>query len=756
MPKNYELMIKELIDWLDNWPRMGEAPEKAHMSSDLYPYTHLFSPIQVNQLRLKNRLVMGPMGNISLAEEMGRPSQKMIDYFSERAAGGVGLITSGLIPVSQKVDPTVTEPGDRSIFPRIDGSRTVFSGWRIIAEAVHAFGARFFIQLTPGLGRVGSPECLLKKHTLPVSASWNPNFYLPALPCRPLTDGECWKIIHAAGQAAADAKALLIDGVYLHGHEGYLLEQLTNPAFNRRKIGRFAGWQVFGIETVKEIRRRTGPDYPLMYRIDLSLALNATYGEKMQTVSPLKHFRNERTVDMTLDYMGSLVKAGVDLFDVDLGCYDNWWLPHPPSSIPSGCFLQVSEIVKEFFKQENVLSNAGLPVPVVGVGKLGYPDLAEQALRDGKCDMVILARPLLADPNWANKAYAGKTREIRPCIGDQDACLNEFIEGGHPQCSVNPRTGFEDVIERDLQPAQKPLKVAVVGAGPAGVKCAVTAALRGHQVVLYEKNAHIGGMLLPAARPRIKYEIANYLDYLCNLVERTAENHALTLKLDTQVTFSLLENAGFDVIVICSGGKFVLPPIPGVESPQVLNAAEVLIGAEKAAQAQNIVVVGGGVIGCESAHFLAVEMGKRVTVIEMLPEIMKGVCTANRGHLIRMLEKAGVKLLNCSRLVEIQPGKVLVERNVSGTVPDPYNTWSPLLPENISNPLARPLHTEIRVFTIDADLVVLASSLQPDQELYNTCLQGRSAAQIYQIGDAFEIKGVFEAVKAGFAVGRLI
>jgi 2-enoate reductase len=756
MPKNYELMIKDLIDWLDNWPGMGEAPEKAHMSSDLYPYTHLFSPIQVNQMRLKNRLVMGPMGNISLAEEMGRPSQKMIDYFTERAAGGVGLITSGLIPVSQKVDPTVTEPGDRSIFPRIDGSRTVFSGWRIIAEAVHAFGARFFIQLTPGLGRVGSPECLLKKYTLPVSASWNPNFYLPALPCRPLTDGECWKIIHATGQAAADAKALLIDGVYLHGHEGYLLEQLTNPAFNRRKIGRFAGRQVFGIETVKEIRRRTGPDYPLMYRIDLSLALNATYGEKMQTVSPLKNFRNERTVDMTLDYMGSLVKAGVDLFDVDLGCYDNWWLPHPPNSIPSGCFLQVSEIVKEFFKQENVLSNAGLPVPVVGVGKLGYPDLAEQALRDGKCDMVMLARPLLADPHWANKAYAGKTREIRPCIGDQDACLNEFIEGGHPQCSVNPRTGFEDVIERDLQPTQKPLKVAVVGAGPAGVKCAVTAALRGHQVVLYEKNAHIGGMLLPAARPRIKYEIANYLDYLCNLVERTAEKHALTLKLDTQVTTSLLENAGFDVIVICSGGKFALPPIPGVESPQVLNAAEVLMGSEKAAQAQNIVVVGGGVIGCESAHFLAVEMGKRVTVIEILPEIMKGVCTANRGHLIRMLEKAGVKLLNCTRLVEIQPGKVLVERNVSRTVPDPYNTWSPLLPENISNPLARPLRTEIRVFTIDADLVVLASSLQPDQELYNACLQGRSAAQIYQIGDAFEIKGVFEAVKAGFAVGRLI
>jgi 2-enoate reductase len=334
--------------------------------------------------------------------------------------------------------------------------------------------------------------------------------------------------------------------------------------------------------------------------------------------------------------------------------------------------------------------------------------------------------------------------------------LNEFIEGGQPQCSVNPRTGFEDVIERELHPVQTTLKVAVVGAGPAGVMCAVTAALRGHTVTLYEKNACIGGMLLPGARPKIKYEIANYLEYLNNLIERTAESHALAVKLDTQVTPGLLKNAGFDAIAICTGGKFSLPPIPGVESLQVLNAAEVLIGPEKAALAENIVVVGGGIIGCECAHFLAVEMGKQVTVVEMLPEIMRGVCTANRGHLIRMLEKAGVKLLNCTRLVEIQPGKVIVERNMSKTVPDPYNTWSPLLPENVNNPLAKKLSLDIHRQELAAGLIVLASGLEPDRELYNDCLQLGSAALIYQIGDAFEIKGVFEAVKAGYAVGRVI
>ena len=166
------------------------------------------------------------------------------------------------MPVSFDVDPSLTEPGDLTILPRIDRSRTVFPGWSILAEGVHSYGARFFIQLTPGLGRVGSPECLVKKFKLPVSASWNPNFYMPAIPCRPLTDGECRKIIKNAGQAAADARALLIDGVYLHGHEGYLLEQMTNTAFNRRKLGRFSDWQAFGIELVKQIRRRCGDRYP--------------------------------------------------------------------------------------------------------------------------------------------------------------------------------------------------------------------------------------------------------------------------------------------------------------------------------------------------------------------------------------------------------------------------------------------------------------------------------------------------------------
>lgn len=754
MRKMDESFLTDLLDSFPQWFENESQFSEARLDNKLFPYDKLFSPIQINSIKVKNRIVMGPMGNISMAEEMGRPANKMVQYFTERAKGGVGLITSGLVPISQNIDPTVTELGDRSYFPRIDRSRTVFAGWRDLAENIHAHGAHFFIQLTPGLGRVGSPESMIKKYKLPVSASWNPNFYLTSVPCRPLTDGECRRIIKAAGQAAADAKAALIDGVYLHGHEGYLLEQMTNSAFNRRKMGRYANWQTFGLDMVKEIRKRAGNRYPIMYRIDLSLALNAVYGERMNTVSTLKKFKNERTIAMTLDYMENLVKAGVDIFDVDLGCYDNWWLPHPPNSMPSGCYLPVSRLVKQYFTEKNILSNVGLPVPIVAVGKLGYPDLAEKALRDEACDMIMLARPLLADPQWPNKAFSGRVKDIRPCIGDQEACINEFVEGGHPQCAVNPRTGFEDVYSAELPPIDSIKQIAVVGAGPAGVICATIAAKRGHKVTLYEKQDRIGGMLVPGSKPRIKYEVANYLGYLQHQVDLAVDNGNLTVKTGIETSAGDLKRLGYDAIIVCTGGTPVHPSISGLDLPHVVQAVDVLRNPDLAIQAQNVVVVGGGAVGCECAHFLSAELGKKVTVIEMLEAFMIGLCTANRGHMIHELEKMNVPLMNCTRLKSVQPGSITVEQNVSNTLPSPYITWTPLLPENIENPLARPVRQQLEEKVLPADLVVLALGLRPNTRIYDECVEKNAAPQVLQIGDAFQIRRVFEAVKAGYAVGR--
>jgi 2-enoate reductase len=722
------------------------------MGNALHPYDSLFSPITINKVTVKNRLVMGPMGNISMCDETGRPNEKMLQYSFERAKGGVGLITTGLVPVSHKQDNTITELGDLSYFPRIDRSRTVYMGWRDLAQGVHVYGAKIFVQLTPGLGRVGNPQCLLTKLKLPQSASLNPNFYMPQVPSVPMSGRKLRAIVKNMGQGAADAKAFGLDGAYLHGHEGYLLEQMTNPAYNRRKLGRYSDWQAFGIDCAAEMRKRVGPHFPIMYRIDLSLALNETYGEDIKNTS-LKKFTNGRTIEMTLNYMENLVKAGVDIFDVDLGSYDNWWLPHPPASMPPGCFLEVSQTVKEHFKKIGIKSNAGLEVPVVAVGKLGYPDLAEKALRDNKCDMVMLARPLLADPDWPNKAYAGKTQSIIPCIGCQEGCINEFVEGGHPQCAVNPRTAFENVQSSQLAPALKKKKIAVVGSGPAGVTAAVIAAKRGHDVTLVEKSGRVGGRLIAGSAPKFKYELANYLAYLEGLLK---EESGIKVLLNTTADTQWLAKQGFDSIVFACGTKESIPQLPGLDGVKAVRATDLLLDEKLLSSAKKAVVVGGGMVGCEAAYWLKFEKGLDVKVIEMDKYIMNHVCTANRGHLIHHLQKAGVELLNCAKVVGFGKGTVKVAKNVSPTVPNPYITWHPILPENIHNPMEPKLIVDEKEIELEADIVVIATGGRPDDAAFFDAQAKRAALEIHNIGDSFEAGLVLQATRSAYRLAASI
>lgn len=746
-------LVQKLVDGYGNWVQ-GECENRsggtARMTKNLYPYDAIFSPIKINGITIKNRVVMGPMGNIDMCEETGRPNDKMLQYFFARAKGGVGLLTTGLIPISHGIDNTVTEPFKLSYFPRIDGTRTNLVGWRDLAQGCHTFGSKIFIQLTPGLGRVGNPQCVIDRKKFPVSASLNPNFYIPQLPCFPLRGKNLRKIIKNAGQASADAKECGLDGVYLHGHEGYLLEQLTNPAFNRRIMGRYSDWQRFGIDIVSEIRERVGANYPIMYRIDLSLALNETYGEEGMKIKQLKKFTNGRLIDDTLNYMENLVRAGVDIFDVDLGCYDNWWLPHPPAGMPAGCFLDISRTAKEYFKNKGIVSNVGVEVPIVAVGKLGYPDIAEKAIRDGDCDMVMLARPLLADPEWCNKAYAGDVEKICPCIGCQEGCINEFVEGGHPQCAVNPKTGFEDVLPLALPQTELVKNICVVGGGPAGIIFALTAAKRGHNVELLEKSNILGGKVLCGSVPKIKFDFENYHKYLENQVKEGQLMTNFKLKLNTEATLEHLKSSNYDTVVFAYGTKNITPRIPGIENVNVVQATELLANPKLMGEAKKIVVVGGGVVGCETAYWLKYEYNRNVTVVEILPHFMMGVCTANRGHLIHYLNKENVQLINCAKVTSFKKNLVIINKNISKGVPNPYNTWQPILPANILNPLAKNIGDENVNKGLEADLVVLAMGGRADESMYFEAQKSHVAKELYNIGDSAKPGRILEASRAAY------
>ena len=590
----------------------------------------LFEPINIGGCKIKNRLVMAPMGNINMADPIGRPLNKMIEYFGLRAKGGCGLLITGLVPVSYGIDHTVEEDNDTTYFPRIDGSsRTRMSGWRDLTSKVHAYDSKIFMQLTAGLGRVGSPESFLKGKMLK-SASINKNFYVPVVPHLPLTDRAIKKIVKSFGQCAVNAKACGFDGIHLHGHEGYLMDQLTSKPWNRRKFGRYSNLHQFAIDVVKEIKHRCGDDFPIIYRIDLTQGLRESYGDEIFK----KRFKNmERSIEDGLKLCKELAQAGVDAFDVDKGCYDNWFYPHPPAYFKDMIYVkEMAGVLKEYFKKENI------DKPVIAVGKMGKPEIAEKVLKNEYADMVMLGRPLLADPYWPDKVKQGKEDEINHCIGDQEGCVHSFIHGGHPCCTVNPYTGFEDV--KKLEITNEPKNVAVIGAGPAGIEASKTLIDRNHKVTLFEAKSKIGGQFELNDEISIKHDVKRYLKNQRHIIKKYIDK-GLILKLNTKPDIKeLAEN--FDVVILATGVKENIPKIKGVEKVKATTAREFLENKLQLPQnTKEILVVGGGAVGCEIAYTIAKENDVQVTIVEMQKYLMNNIVHSNRSMLLWLMSGMG-------------------------------------------------------------------------------------------------------------------
>lgn len=720
-------------------------------------YDKLFAPGWIGKCKVKNKIIMAPMGNINMADPIGRPLPKMIEYFTERAKGGAGLLITGLVPVSQGIDPTVSEDSDTTYFPRIDGSsRTRLSGWRDLTAAVHSYDAKLFVQLTAGMGRVGSPECALKGK-IPKSASVNRNFYVPQIPHLPLTDRQIRKIVKNFGQSAVNAKVAGADGVQLHGHEGYLMDQLTSAPWNRRKLGRYKNKSQFAVDVVREIKKRCGENFPVIYRIDLTQALEESYGKEVFQ----KNFHGmERKEEEGLELCRILAEAGVDAFDVDKGCYDNWFYPHPPAYFKDAAYVEeTAGKLKAYFQKK------GITTPVIAVGKMGDPDQAEQVLDKDWADFVMLGRPLLADPYWPEKVRKGKTKEIIHCIGDQEGCIQSFILGGHPCCSVNPYTGFED--SKKLQNAELIKKVAVIGAGPGGCEAAKTLALRGHQVTLYERSGKLGGQLVAGSKPKIKHDVGKYLENLQYQMERL-QDKGLKIVFNKEIRAEDIKGQ-YDTVIVSSGLKPAIPGIEGKDNIRHCEAREFLNGdMELPTDVKKVVIIGGGVVGCELAYTLAWEKQLDVTVVEMLPDLMTGVVHANRAMLLWMMMGKGsstgrsadaikipVKAYTASRAVKFDAGTVYIEANKGRK--NPYTPWITLVPENIHNPFDKKLKPDdVEVIPIEADYVIFSTGGRANDALYDQIRKEKVAEEIFLIGDARQPGRVWEAVTAANDIARFI
>jgi len=564
----------------------------------------LFDPIKIGKLELKNRIVM-PALNTKFGTEWGAVNDRLIDYFVERAKGGVGLI----VIENTCIDWPAGKAGTNPI--RADDWKFI-QGLHDLAEAVQLYGAKIATQLQHP-GRQGSSLTSAEGQQLVAPSE------IPCLPTgaempHALTIEEIEALIGKYIMGATITKAAGFDAVEIQGGHGYLITQFMSPYSNKREdeYGRdFEGRMRFPISIVEGIRMVVGPDFPIIFRLSAD-----------------EYVEGGLTLEDNKLIVQRLEAAGVDAISVSSGIYESppWYSRiFPTAGMPMGCNVPLAQGIKKVVK-----------IPVIVAGKLGDPVLAEKVLREGKADLIAMGRALLADPELPRKAHEGRLDDIRPCIYCNEACIGNISRMWRISCVVNPALGRER--EYAIEPAKRKKRVLVVGGGPAGMEAARVASLRGHKVTLYEREKTLGGQLIAASAPPSKEPIGDLAEYLKNQIQKLG----VKVKLGTEVTPALIKRLKPDVVILSTGATPVIPNIPGVRRKNVATAVDILLGRKRAGK--KVVIIGGSEVGSELAWFLA-EKGKKVTIVEMLGGLAMDMNMFSRFYLLDKLAELNIEML---------------------------------------------------------------------------------------------------------------
>jgi 2,4-dienoyl-CoA reductase (NADPH2) len=516
------------------------------------PYPHLLKPLDLGFVTLPNRVLMGSM-HTGLEDRAGN-YPKLAAYLAERAAGGAGLIvTGGIAPnVAGWVAPFAGKLSARREVPR----------HRLVTDAVHAAGGRVCMQILHA-GRYAY-------HPLSVAPSPLKSPITPFKP-RGLSARGVEAQIRAFARCAALAREAGYDGVEIMGSEGYLINEFIAARTNRRDDawgGDFERRSRFPVEIVRRVREAVGPDFIIIYRLS---ALDLVEGGS--------------TWDEVVALGHAVQEAGATIVNTGIGWHEAR-IPTIATLVPRAAFSWVTARLRE-----------ALDVPVVATNRINMPDVAEGILARGEADMVSLARPFLADPEFVRKAAEGRADEINTCIACNQACLDHTFAGKRSSCLVNPRACHE--TELVIRPAGQPRKIAVVGGGPAGLAAATTAAERGHAVTLFEAAPEIGGQFQMARRIPGKEEFSETLRYFRRRLEVTG----VEVRLGRAVSADELAQGGFDHVLVATGVLPRTPAIPGIDGPQVLSYIDVLLGRREVGR--RVAIIGAGGIGFDVATFLS-------------------------------------------------------------------------------------------------------------------------------------------------------
>ena len=661
-------------------------------------YQNLFTPVKIGSVTIKNRFAMAPMGPLGLADSEGGFNQRGIDYYTERAKGGTGLIITGVTFSDCKVETQSMPNCPNSTYNPVHFIRTS----REMTERVHAYGSKIFLMMSAGFGRVTIPTNL--GEFPPVAPSEIPHRWLDKM-CRPLTVEEIKSIVKSFGDGTYNAKRAGFDGVEIHAvHEGYLLDQFAISMFNLRNDeygGSLENRLRFAREVVEEIKSRCGEDFPVALRYSVKSMIK----DWREGALPGEEFEEKgRDIAEGLEAAKLLVQYGYDALDTDVGTYDAWWWNHPPMYQEKGLFRPYCKMVKEV-----------VDVPVICAGRMDNPDMALESLEKGECDIVSLGRPLLADPDYVNKLRAGRMAQVRPCISCQEGCMGRVQEYSMINCAVNPQAARE----RDMayEPILKSKKVMVVGGGVAGCEAARVLAIRGHQPELYEKGSRLGGNLLPGGAPEFKEDDLA----LAKWYETTLKDLRVPVYYNHEVTKDEVLAGDYDAVIIATGSqpkKFSLG-----DDEKVYTASQVLLKEKDCGE--TTVIVGGGLVGCETALWLA-EHGKKVTIVEALDKILAvngPLCHANKDMLERLVPYHGVEVVAGARVKKYENG-VLTADTAEGEK------------------------------TIPCDSVILAVGYREENSLYHDL--EFDVPEIYLLGDAKKVSNIMYAIWDAFEVANHI
>ena len=607
-------------------------------------YEALFQPLRVGGITLKNRIILCAMGGTSPIGMGGRFAEKTRAYYLARAKANVGLMIPGVTAVGGGMGGWLYEQEDLFMGPVKE-----------LMDGIHAYGSKFFLQLGAGFGRAqmvfpGSDkmpkEILRQMMTAPSDGL--PNVWDPSIKHRALTKDEIHAIVDAYGKSAALCKRAGIDGVEIHAvHEGYLLDQFAILNTNHRTDeygGSLENRLRFATEIIAAIKAACGPDYPVSVRYSVTSKMR---GFNQGALPGEAYTEFGRNMEESPAAARILEAAGADMLNADNGSYDSWYWAHPPVYMPMACNLPEVTYLKNF-----------VHIPVACAGRMNDPDIAAHAVESGQVDAVGVARQLLADPEWCDKVRQGRLADIRPCIACHNGCFAISHYKGNPSgfgrmggCALNPVTMNEEKLA--LQPAETPKKVAVIGGGIGGMEAARLCALRGHSVTLYEKSGDLGGAFIAAAAPSFKEQDKKLLLWY----QKELRDQKVDVRLHTEVSQSMLDGLEADAVIVATGAAPRKLPVPGFDGPNTVEAIDYLL--DRKPVGERVVIIGGGLTGCEIAYDLALK-GKRAEIVEMQDDILKvpGLSAANSNMLREIIRYYGIGVHLSTSLTEITPDGV--------------------------------------------------------------------------------------------------